>query len=61
MLPTSQDKLTNHSDGGRDGSEEHVLVMQFMRNSIVSNPITVSDDRPHPTPQTLMNTIKAGG
>ena len=32
---------SEHGGGGGGGSK-HVLVMEFMRNSIVSNPIVVS-------------------
>lgn len=42
MLPISRDKPTNQSRGeGSEGSEQ-VLVMEFMRNSLVSNPVVVS-------------------
>ncbi len=30
------------SETGSEGGSKHVLVMEFMRNSIVSNPIMVS-------------------
>ena len=33
---------SEHGGGGGGGGSKHVLVMEFMRNSIVSNPIVVS-------------------
>ena len=41
MLPISRDKLTNQNRG-EGPAEEEVLVMEFMRNSLVSNPVVVS-------------------
>ena len=34
-------ELTNHDKEGGSSNGDHVLVMQFMRNAIVDNPIIV--------------------
>lgn len=46
MLPSSRDKASNQSKGEGSEVSEQVLVMEFMRNSLVSNPVMVRGEGP---------------